>query len=82
MARSVRRSPFIGNCSHSDKPGKVLAHRSLRAAERQALSRVNGDWEALVMPILREVSNVWSFPKDGKHRLNTRGDNFRKWMRK
>lgn len=81
MARSVKHSPFIGNCSHSDKPGKILAHRSLRAAERQALSRCR-DWDDLVMPVLREVSNVWSFPKDGKHRLNTKGENFRKWMRK
>jgi len=81
MARSVRHSPFMGFCSHSDKPGKILAHRSLRAAERQALSACR-DWDALVMPILREVSNVWDFPKDGKQRLDPKGPDFRKWMRK
>ncbi|OPZ83678.1 MAG: hypothetical protein BWY75_02962 [bacterium ADurb.Bin425] len=81
MSNSYRKNPFIGNCSHSDKPGKVNANRTLRTHVRQAL-RTCDDFEALILPLLREVSNVWDFPKDGKHRLNTRGPNFRKWMRK
>jgi len=35
-----------------------------------------------VLPILREVSNVWSFPKDGKHRMNSDSRYYKKYMRK
>ncbi len=81
MARSYRHNPFMGNCSHSDKPGKVIAHRRLRARCRQALSACR-DFDTLVMPLPREVSDVWDFPKDGKHRLDVTSPRFRKWMRK
>jgi hypothetical protein len=80
MSRSIRHTPVIGNCSHSDKPGKKIASGTLRAHVRTVLAR--GDYDNMVMPLLREVSNVWSFPKDGKHRLNPDGANFRKYMRK
>nr|UXE44331.1 hypothetical protein Hi04_10k_c2089_00027 [uncultured bacterium] len=65
MARSYRHTPIIGHCSHSDKPGKIQFHRAMRAAERHALVNCT-DYEELIMPAVREVSNVWSFPKDGK----------------
>ena len=81
MSRSHRHTPIIGNCSHSDKPGKVLAHRALRAATRQALSACR-DYDDLIAPVTREVSNVWDFPKDGKHRMNPDGAYSRKYMRK
>ena len=81
MARSYRHSPFMGNCSHSDKAGKVVAHRRLRARQRQALVACR-DFDALVLPVMREVSDVWDFPKDGKHRLDITSADFRKWMRK
>jgi hypothetical protein len=35
------------------------------------------------MPILREVSNVWDFPKDGKHYMKRHKEAWcRKYMRK
>jgi hypothetical protein len=68
MSRSRRRSPVCGiTCSESDRPGKDIAHRAQRAAERAALAR-----GADVMPIPRETSNFWCFPKDGKQRFNPR----------
>ena len=86
MSHSYRHIPIIGNCSNSDKPGKAKASRKLRAAERVVLATLNfNDLESmdgLIMPILREVSNVWDFPKDGKHRMNPDGAYFRKYMRK
>ena len=65
MARSYRRNPIIGACSHSDKPGKLIANRALRRRVRQTLHTSN-DFDGLVLPHLREVSDVWDFPKDGK----------------
>jgi len=81
MSRSYRHTPVIGNCSHSDKPGKVNANRTLRTHVRQALRNCD-DFDGLVLPLLREVSNVWSFPKDGKHRMDPKGAYFAKYMRK
>ena len=72
MARSYRHTPIISyTTAKSDKPGKVKANRAWRAASRKVLSNAR-DYDELVMPIAREVSNVWSFPKDGKHYANNR----------
>lgn len=63
MARSRRKTPIIGIAvCDSEKPWKRGANRKLRCAVRAAMSR--GDD---VLPELREVSNVWTFGKDGKH---------------
>ncbi len=82
MSRSFRHSPYCSNaCASSDKPGKEIANRTLRTHVHMALLNC-ADFDNLVLPLLREVSNVWSFPKDGKHRLNPDGPYFRKYMRK
>jgi hypothetical protein len=83
MSRSYRHTPVIGiTTARSDKPGKVIANRTLRAACRQALINCR-DFDDLVMPHLREVSNVWSFPKDGKQRMMDKtASYFAKCMRK
>ena len=62
MARSYRRTPIFGiTTSKSEKKDKRLANRRLRRAVRRAMLR---DKETL--PILREVSDVWNFDKDGR----------------
>lgn len=83
MSRSYRHTPIIGNCSHSDKPGKLQANRAYRRRIRAAL-HVTTDFDALVLPAIREVSNVWDFPKDGKSILFGWDDveHLRKLMRK
>ncbi len=81
MSRSYRHSHFMGHCSHSDKPGKILANRALRAATRMAFANCR-DFDALVLPLLREVSNVWNFPKDGKGRIKKTWPDYAKYMRK
>ena len=82
MARSYRHTPIIGiTCAESEKKDKRIANRTLRAACRTALASCQ-DYDALVMPILREVSNVWSFDKDGKQRLRPGTPHFAKYMRK
>jgi len=62
MSRSHRHTPIVGwTLARSEKRDKRLANRKLRAAIREALHHENE-----VMPVLREVSNVWDFNKDGR----------------
>lgn len=82
MSRSYRHTPVLGiTCARSDKPGKEIANRTLRTHVRQVLITCV-DFEGLVMPHLREVSNVWSFPKDGKHRFDPKDEYYKKYLRK
>jgi len=75
MARSYRHTPIFGiTTSQSEEQDKRLANRRLRRLVRPALSR--GDE---LLPLLRDVSNVWSFDKDGR-RYDPRAT--RKQMRK
>jgi hypothetical protein len=70
MSRSRKKTP-CGSFWHrarSDKPGKQDANRRLRRRVRQVLA-VDPDPD--VLPALREVSDVWSMPKDGKHYFGT-----------
>ncbi|HEX8524949.1 MAG TPA: hypothetical protein VF669_22050 [Tepidisphaeraceae bacterium] len=62
MARSRRRRPIFGiTTSETEKQDKRLANRRLRRKVRVAVE--TGDE---VLPVLREVSDVWGFDKDGK----------------
>lgn len=75
MSRSYRHTPIFGNClCHSEKQDKRLANRRWRRIVRYVLR--TGDSELL--PLQREVSNVWSFGKDGKRYFHNPG----KWLRK
>lgn len=63
MSRSRRKTPIFGNTTcRSEKEDKKIANQQLRARVRDALIT-----EEEVMPAVREVSNVWSFGKDGKN---------------
>lgn len=62
MSRSRKKTPIIGmTTTDTEKQDKRHANRKLRVAVRNALA---GEEE--IMPELREVSDVWSFGKDGK----------------
>jgi len=58
----------------SDKPGKTKANRSLRKRVKnqlKSMAKTRDESELLELqaelPLLREASDVWTFPKDGKH---------------
>lgn len=73
MSRSFRHTPIIGNAGTSDKDCKRKANRYARKAVRHKLSvtlTTEGDFDALVLPLLREVSNVYNFAKDGRHYMD------------
>ena len=69
MSRSRRRLPIIAHtCSgyrHGEKDDKRQAHRQLRRRVRVAIQK------DAPLPLLREVSNVWNFRKDGKQWCDT-----------
>jgi hypothetical protein len=61
MARSYKKNPIFGNADRSDKEGKRKANRALRKGVKTALVTERE------IPLLREVSNAWTMPKDGKN---------------
>lgn len=62
MSRSRKKTPYHGIAGTSDKKDKRCANRALRRAVHAAL---DVDPEGIV-PQVREVSDPWSFSKDGK----------------
>jgi len=70
VTRSHRKTPVVGILiADSEKRDKQLAHRRLRARERQDLDR-DGEEN----PRLREVSDPWRMEKDGKQRIDPSWD--------
>lgn len=75
MSKSYRKSPcFSVTCSgfnRGEKKDKQNAHRRLRSGAKQVCHLLCGavDYELLdtaCFPLLREISDVWDFAKDGK----------------
>jgi hypothetical protein len=80
MARSVQKSPVIS--PFSAKFFKKKYHRALRIVVKRMLCE-DVDFDNLVLPVIREMSNMYDSPKDG--RCNYFGgplDDVRKSMRK
>lgn len=64
MSRSRRHTPIMGvTTAESEKQDKRRANRALRRRVKTILLK---DPEADVIPTLEEVSDIWSFEKDGK----------------
>ena len=62
MSRSKIKTPISGiTTAPSDKEGKRQANRAFRRNTRMQVLKGKE-----IVSLLREVSNVWSFPKDGK----------------
>ena len=71
MSHSYRRTPKCGLCiCDSEKPDKIIWHQRMRAEIRQCLH--DADPDEVFLPDEREVSNEWSFGKDGKRRFDPR----------
>ena len=75
MSRSRKKTIAGGiTTAASDKIGKRQANRALRRRVNMQLSKIDEDnAEDIVFYVLREASNIYNFPKDGKvyyHNLN------------
>jgi len=81
MSRSRRKNPFIGIAGDSDKQDKRKANRKLRRVVKETLHMQDAD-DIENLPTAKEVSNVWSFTKDGKWRLDPDDEWTEKSMRK
>ena len=65
MSRSKKKTKIHGiTTAKSEKENKRDANRKLRRIVKQKVN--SGKTELPELPELREVSNVWSFDKDGK----------------
>jgi len=69
MSRSRQHNPITGCCNGSDKQDKRIANRRLRHRINRVLKRGIGVASDAVYPIMREVSSIWAFTKDGKQYL-------------
>ena len=79
MARSRRHTPIASiTTAASEKQDKRWANRIHRSAARRAI-KGSIDLDAIVLPILREVSDEWAMAKDGRSWF---GHHFPKLMRK
>lgn len=75
MSRSKRKTPILGiTKAESEKKDKQSASRKFRRKTRQALP--NG---RQLPGSLNDVSNPWTFAKDGKQYLR---ENIKEYMRK
>lgn len=70
MSRSKKKTPIGGiSTSTSEKCDKRYANRAYRRITRALCHTTPPDEESceeLEFPLVREVSDVWSFAKDGK----------------
>jgi hypothetical protein len=63
MSRSYKKHPITGmTTAESEKYDKQLANRKLRRKQKNAIRT-----KKEVLPQLKEVSNNYTFNKDGKH---------------
>jgi hypothetical protein len=68
MSRSTKKNPFTGiTTALSEKQDKREANRKERRINREILDQTKDETK---LKATREVSNVWSFGKDGKQRID------------
>jgi len=69
MARSFKKTPiFSSTCAETEKQEKRKANRALRRKVNVELDKVKDveTAEEIILPEMREVSDTWTFAKDGK----------------
>ncbi len=74
MSRSKRSKPITGiTTARSEKEWKRGANRKLRRAVTLTLQQLPAtDPDALIVPVMDEVANQYSGPKDGKQHFDPR----------
>lgn len=67
MGKSYKKNAYTGwACAESEKKDKVAAHRSFRNKEKEVLRKVMENDDEQFPERLEEISQVYSFAKDGK----------------
>lgn len=73
MSRSRKRAPVV--TYPSGKLDRRRAHGSLRLRSRLAILNCR-DWDGLVMPVIREVSNICVMSKEDRHWIRPRWSDY------
>ena len=77
MSRSRKKHPVVWCAGRSNKAGKRQANKRFRRLVNQ---RINSSYP---IPIyVREVTDFWSMPADGKWRLTPEDDYYERSLRK
>lgn len=67
MGKSYKKNAYGGwTTAESDKKDKVITHKVFRNKEREALKKVMREEDAEFPERLEEISQIYSFAKDGK----------------
>ena len=67
MGKSHKKSAYGGwTFAESEKRDKVAAHKAFRNKEREALKKIMREEDAEFPERLEEISQVYTFAKDGK----------------
>jgi hypothetical protein len=74
VSRSTRRKPITGiTTAESEKDWKRHGNRKLRRAVNQKVQELPAAGpDALILPVMDEVANQFSGPKDGKQHFDPR----------
>jgi hypothetical protein len=83
MSRSHKKHPFIGTTSaKSEKKDKRIVNRQVRHKVNQALKYPDKFDENALYLKKEDISDIWDFAKDGKHRVDKNSEFYKKTMRK
>lgn len=81
MSRSFRKSPVVSwCCADSEKDDKRISNRKFRKKSKHIL-KTSEEYENLPLH-QREVTNVYTFAKDGKTYIGKNCFEFKKFLRK
>ena len=76
MGKSYKKNPYTGWAKpESEKRDKETAHRSFRNKSKQALKRAISEEDIVFPDRLEEVSEEWTFAKDGRQYCGKPGEN-------
>lgn len=87
MSRSHKKSPFSGfTTAKSEKQDKIIASRRLRTKEKNILKHIDvnnlDELDELLLPDTKEITNPYTFAKDGKSYYKKTDSYYEKIMRK
>lgn len=86
MGKSYKKHPYSGfSTAKSEKQDKIISNRKLRQKEKQILKNIDVEDienEDIILPDIREISDVYDFSKDGKCYYDKNSEYYKKAIRK
>lgn len=83
MSHSYKKNPIVGcTTAKSEKKDKRIVNRKVRHKVNQATKYPSKFSENELHLNVKDVSDVWDFAKDGKHRIDKNSKFYKKAIRK